>query len=464
MLVIDLKNVEHPQLCIPTWRVKPFQSWSVLGRNGSGKQWLIALLCGELKHFTAERAELPNRQNVGVITFEKQQQLFEHELAIDCSDLTDAIEYGTEVRAFLPAAHINHPLIDMLHMRDKLDSGYRQLSTGESRKLLLLQAVLNGAQYLVCENPFDSLDPDSCQALSQAMQLLSNTTNIILFLNNVQDIPSWCECAAIVEAGHLNPLGPCSEPGVQQALNNFFDDSIPKAVDWPTPPLALQEFNFKHLVEIQNLSIQYASNHLFDGFNLQIKPLQHTLITGSNGSGKSTLMQLITGDNPFCYTNHVVVFNYRRGSGESIWDIKRHLGIVSTELHRNYRVNCDVLTVLCSGFFDTIGVYKQPDRVQINHALHWLRMVGMEGLAKQPFHKCSYGEQRLALIARALVKSPLLLILDEPTQGLDSYNRRIILQFIEKIAAFKHSTVVLVSHRVDEQLSLFKQHIDLDNK
>jgi molybdate transport system ATP-binding protein len=462
--VIDIEKLSHLHLKIPSWHVKQGDSWVVMGRNGSGKQWLTALLAGELNGLSAQTLHLPPPSQISIVSFERQQQLFEHELAIDESDLTDQIEYGTPVRDFFPTELLEHELIDQLGLRHKLETGYRQLSTGESRKVLITQAVLQGASLLLCESPFDSLDVASCHALSSSLEHIAKHINVVLSLNNVQDIPHWCQYVAVIEACEMSVLGPPHSKKVNETLQAIFGTHHQATTEWPTPPFGLAQYQLDNLVELNRLRIRFGENTVFDDVSVNIKPLQHTLVTGSNGSGKSTLMQLITGDCPLCYCNDVVVFGHRRGSGESIWDIKRHIGIVSAELHRNYRVRCDVLSVVLSGFFDSIGVYQQPDKMQINHALHWLRMVGIESLAKQAFHKCSYGEQRLALIARALVKSPLLLILDEPTQGLDSLNRFRVLQFIERIASFKHSTVVLVSHRLDEQLDLFQQHIDLDNK
>jgi len=460
--LINVQGFEHPHLHIKRWEVTAKQSWTVLGRNGSGKQWLSALLMSEIKPIQVETLQLPSANKVGFISFEMQQRVFEHELKIDQSDLTDEVDIGTRVREFFPKDQLDHPIIDQLNMRSKLDSGYRQLSTGESRKVLIIQAVLQGVEVLLCENPFDSLDVQACAALSDTLGHIADDITVILSLNNVQDIPAWCQQLAVVEAEELSVLGGWQDATVQEAASMMFDPAKLLQETWPDAPFPLAEYAKEQLVNIKNCTVNYGERRVFDGFNFSIAPLQHTLVTGSNGSGKSTLMQLITGDCPQCYSNDVSVFGFRRGSGESIWDVKKNIGIVSAELHRNYRVRCDVLSVVCSGFFDSIGVYDQPDKVQINYARHWLKMVGMESKAKTPFQKCSYGEQRLVLIARALVKSPLLLILDEPTQGLDSLNRYRVLQFIERIVSFKHSTIVLVSHRQDEHLSLFSQHLDLD--
>ena len=185
------------------------------------------------------------------------------------------------------------------------------------------------------------------------------------------------------------------------------------------------------------------------------------MVTGENGAGKSTLLGLITGDCLQCFSNDVTVFGHRRGTGESVWDIKRHLGLVGSDLHRRYSVRCDVLSAVCSGFFDSIGLYDTPSEFQVRIAREWLAAIEMSDKASVGFQSLSYGEQRLVLIARAMVKSPLLLVLDEPTQGLDEINRERILGFMSAIEARQHSTLLFVSHRQDEFLSLFKQHVHL---
>ena len=185
------------------------------------------------------------------------------------------------------------------------------------------------------------------------------------------------------------------------------------------------------------------------------------MVTGKNGAGKSTLLQMVTGDCPQCFSNDVTVFGFQRGNGETIWDIKKHIGIVSSDLHRSYRVRSDALTVIASGFFDSIGLYKQISQYQLNIALQWLRILGLEAHQETLFQDLSYGEQRLLLIARALVKSPLLLVMDEPTQGLDDINRIRVLALLEKIATTNASTILYVSHREDEQLPLFSQCVKM---
>jgi molybdate transport system ATP-binding protein len=229
----------------------------------------------------------------------------------------------------------------------------------------------------------------------------------------------------------------------------------------PDDAIALAHYDAPFIARLTECTVRYGGRPVIHDLSFSIAPLQHTLVTGENGAGKSTLLGLITGDCPQCFSNDVTVFGHRRGTGESVWDIKRHLGLVSNDLHRRYTVRCDVLAAVCSGFHDSIGLYDPLSDFQTRLGREWLAAVGMEAKASLPFHSLSYGEQRLVLIARAMVKSPLLLVLDEPTQGLDEVNRDRILSFLTTIETRRHSTLLFVSHRQDEHLPLFRQHLHL---
>ncbi len=460
--MISIKNLTHEHLTISHWQVLANEHWCILGKNGSGKQIIDQLLLGELSNINAEEIALPKPEKVKLISFEAQQAIYENELKNDRSDLINEADIGTPVKDFLPKGMLNHPLVAKLHLEHKLETGYRQLSTGESRKLLILQAILFGCELMICDNPFDSLDIESCQALSQTLQTISQQgINVILLLSNRQDIPAWCDNVAFIERNKLTALGDISAPDTQKAIDELLAPALFDHSKWPDLLKAEQPTKPKSLVNMNQCTVTYNNTKVLNNFSMTIKPLQHTLITGANGSGKSTLMHLITGDCTQCYSNDISLFDIQRGSGETIWELKKHMGIVSSEMHRNYRVRCNALTVIVSGFHDSIGVYTELGEQEVIIAKQWLAMIGMSDEANTAFHQLSYGEQRLILIARALVKSPWLLLLDEPTQGLDELNRYRVLNFLDKIAASKQSTMVLVSHRTDEHLALFEQHISM---
>lgn len=459
--MINITNFEHPKLVVKSWQVLKNESWCILGRNGSGKQYLDQLLTGELLPESVGTFSIPNLNKVGMVSFESQQEIYEHELKIDATNDTNANDIGTPAKDFLPQDKLNDPLINEFGLSHRLESGYKQLSTGEGRKLLILQAIFSGVELLVCDNPFDSLDEASCIALSHALERLSKTgINVLLMLSNRQDIPTWCSNIAFIERGQLNVIGKLESDETKRQLDALLTPA-PDDVSWPTNIQQLCDYQYPYLVKLNKGKVHYNGVNVFENLDVAIKPLQHTLITGANGSGKSTLMQLITGDCTQCYSNDIHVLGFKRGSGESIWDLKKHMGIVSAELHRQYRVNGDLLTVVLSGFYDSIGLYQQPEHYHIEIAQQWLAKIGLLAQQHSSFRSLSYGEQRLALIARALIKSPYLLILDEPTQGLDELNRHRLLNFLEHLAEQKHSTMLLVSHRKDEFLPIFEQHIKL---
>lgn len=459
--MINIVNFEHDKLAIKQWQLLENENWCVLGRNGSGKQYFNQLLIGELLPTSCEQLALPPNDKVVIISFEAQQDIYEAVLEKVSPDYADINQAMIKAKNFLPENKWHDPLVTEFGLSQRLDTSYLQLSTGESRKLLILQAIFQGVDLLVCDNPFDSLDIASCTALSSAFARLSQAgITIVLLLSNRQDIPPWFDNIAFIERGQFSVLGNLTDDSTKHQLDALLTpaaDDIP----WPDTVQQLADYHHTFLVELIQCTVRYGGVSVFEDINVTIKPLQHTLITGANGSGKSTLMQLITGDCPQCYSNNIHVLGYKRGSGESIWELKAQMGIVSAELHRQYRVSVDLLTVILSGFYDSIGLYQAATQKQLTIAAQWLDKIGLFAQRHQLFQQLSYGEQRLVLIARALVKSPYLLILDEPTQGLDELNRHRVLNFLEHLATQKHSTMLLVSHRQDELLSIFEQHIKL---
>ena len=447
---------------IENWPVSHSSTWCVLGTNDSGKQELAQMLSQEITPISVDTILLPAANDIAIISFEAQQKVYEHELIIDNSDFRDQQDLGTLVKEFLPQDKLHDPLIKLVGLAHLLTSGYRQLSTGESRKLLILSALLHEKKMIICEDPFDSLDQESSQTLSTLFKRIIKKSNItlILLLGNRIDIPDWCEQLAVIKQGDFNVIGTQHCVETQAKLDDFFkDDDEP--ITLPEQFYTTKLNAYDYLVKLVNGTVRYQSKTVFQGLNFSVKPQQHTLITGRNGSGKSTLLHLITGECTQCYSNDLILFGHQRGSGESIWQLKKEMGIVTPELHRQYRVNSSLLTVVLSGFFDSIGLYQQPEKHHITYAQQWLKKVGLHQKEKILFNDLSFGEQRLALIVRALIKAPLLLILDEITQGLDAFNRHRILKIIKMIMKESHSTILFVTHRQDELLDSFKQHIKL---
>jgi molybdate transport system ATP-binding protein len=456
---MQLRNIRTPHLHIDDWRVQAGECWAVLGRNGSGKRHLADVITGKAEpqsgNITSEH------RAVALLSFEQQQSFYEKELHDDDTDFMDMLDPGTTVRELLNIGAEVPDDLKFLGLDHVLDRGYRLLSSGESRKALLAQALLQKPDLLILDEPFDSLDLRSKAALSDYFQavLRKNETALLFLLNTVEDIHPWHTHVAFMEQGNLLAQGTRSEvlgnPDLL-ALLHFDAAKLP-----PWPETLKQEPAAEPLVLLRKGHVSYGYTGIFRDLDLEIRSGDHTLITGANGSGKSTLLSLICGDHPQCYGNDLTVFGRKRGSGETIWELKRRLGLVSPALHRDHRVPGSALEIVASGFFDSIGLYTNPNEEQIRHARRWLELVGLTENSSTAFKLLSYGEQRLVLIARALVKQPALLILDEPTQGLDDINRHRALHFLNHLSSQTHTTIIMASHRLDEHLPLFKRHVKL---
>jgi molybdate transport system ATP-binding protein len=204
------------------------------------------------------------------------------------------------------------------------------------------------------------------------------------------------------------------------------------------------------LIDLQNVTVRYGNNTVIENLNWSVRTGESWAVVGPNGSGKTTLLSLIAGDHPQAYGNHVVVFGLKRGTGESIWDIKRHIGMISPELHLHFDETLTCQDAVVSGFFDTNGLFEEPSDRQVRDARRILTEFGFREWAHCPLADLSLGEQRMVLLARALVKKPQLLILDEPCQGLDAEHTRKFLAGVTHLVRSKAATVLFVTHRPEE--------------
>jgi len=199
-----------------------------------------------------------------------------------------------------------------------------------------------------------------------------------------------------------------------------------------------------------NLDIAYGERIIQKDINWIVNKDERWALLGPNGSGKSTLLSYIFADNPLAYAKNIRLFGRKRGTGESIWEIKRRIGFTSSEMHLYYRKNVDCMTVVASGFFDSIGLFRKCNARQTLLAEELLEILHIPRLKNRSFLKISSGEQRLVLFARAIIKNPELLILDEPFHGLDADNKRRCTSIVESFAHQDGKSLIYVTHRKEE--------------
>lgn len=447
------------------WKINPDQHWMITGTNGSGKSALAAVFAGAGDIVSGELSGVPT--NVGVVSFEAQAELISAELKKDDADILDVIAEGTPVSEILADVCTDKAMADELvkqfGLEYLLERAFRKLSTGESRKVMLIRALACEPDLLILDEPFDGLDVNTLAMLQQHLAGLVDQVPMVLVLNRFDEMPDFITHIAYVDKGELQLQ---VERKNEQAYHELYQllhlKTTGLEVPGADPAQQLPSLDPEQpLVRLTDITIKYGGSVIIDGLNWTIAPHQHWQLSGPNGSGKTNLLSLITGDHPQCYTNDILVFGFQRGSGESIWQIKQYIGYVSTALQWEYRVGTSLRNVIISGFYDSIGLYSKPTDVQKQIADQWLVLLGMSERADQPFNKLSYGEQRLLLIARAMVKHPPLLILDEPALGLDDMNRQLVLALIEKICAGSETTVIYVNHHAEDKIAGIEEYLVL---
>lgn len=447
------------------WTIEPNQHWVITGTNGAGKSALAAVLAGVGDIENGSISGLP--KNVGLVSFEAQAELIAKELKKDDADIMDVISLGTPVDQMIfdncQDPELAHALVEKFGLSKLLDRAFRKLSTGETRKVMLIRALSSKPDLLILDEPFDGLDVDTLAMLQAHLASIVETTPMIMVLNRFDEMPDFITHIAYVDNGRLALTVDKSD---ENAFNELYqllhlkttDLSIPEA----DPANKLPQLDpSQPLVKLNQATIQYGDTVIVDKLDWTIEQGQHWQLSGPNGSGKTCVLSLITGDHPQCYTNDIFVFGFQRGNGESIWQIKQFIGYVSTALQWEYRVSTSCKNVIISGFYDSIGMYTKSTDNQKQIADQWLELLGMKDRANQPFNKLSYGDQRLLLIARAMVKHPPLLILDEPCLGLDDMNRQLVLALIEKICEGKETTVLYVNHHAEDQIKGIDNYLGL---
>ncbi|MFC0179078.1 molybdate ABC transporter ATP-binding protein ModF [Thorsellia kenyensis] len=441
----------------------------IVGQNGSGKSAIGAALAGYLDILSGDVNN--SFESIELVSFEYLQRILNKEWARDNTDNLLEDEIGKTAQEFIledQKQKINDKkfkdLICLFNIEYLLKRPFKLLSTGEMRKVFLCQKLLKSPDLLILDEPFDGLDAESTQYLKNALTQLHNKgTTIVLILNRFNDIPSCALKLGIVSQLELIEIGPKAALMGKIEIEQLASLENLSANKLPPPPISAIRYDHEHpKVILKNGHISYGDSIIFDNFNWQVSNGQHWQITGENGSGKSTLLSLITGDHPQGYANDLTLFGIKRGSGETIWDIKKHIGYVSSSFHQSYRVKTTVENVVISGYFDSIGLYETPSEEIKSLTNQWFEFLNWpESIKKAPFHSLSWGQQRLILIVRAFVKHPALLILDEPFQGLDALNREWVKIWISKLIELSSTQLLFVSHHIEDAPSIITHRLRL---
>lgn len=454
------------------WQLEEGQQWAIVGANGAGKTALaqlishhLAIASGALRYADSFN---PAR-DIAWVSFEFQQALCERDQHLDMSELSDtAFDVGTTAREAIlqgrkPCNRFAQ-LCQRCGLESRLDSGIRYLSSGEMRKVLIVRALLQAPKLLILDDPLEGLDRhirrDICALLEDALgggqqallltrrksDLLEATSHILL-LDKLAVVTAGPKASVQASPHWLNlfPPLPVLPPGLPQP-------------DSGRPPF--QPPADTPLIDARQLRVSYQGVLVLDNIDLRILTGQHTAISGPNGCGKSTLLNLLCGENHKAYGQKLALFGRRRGSGETLWEVKSRFGIVSNQVQARYIRGWTALEVVISGFYDSIGLYDAYGASEQSAAQEWLDVLLIGQLGEQLFHKLSFGQQRAVLLARAMVSYPPMLVLDEPCTGLDDYHRDWILNMVDHIVANSDSHILFVSHLRDELPSCINHELE----
>lgn len=480
--IVHIKNAvtRLPELRFASplnWEIEEGQQWAVLGPNGAGKTLIADVLQQKFALKEGEvcfEAEGKINEVVKSIAFKDIYSL------TDCknsyyqqrwhSTETEDIPTIQELLQEHSGTEELEKILAVFKIKELLPKKLIYLSSGELRKFLIVRTLLSRPRILILDNPFIGLDAPSRLLLVEMLQQMTRLkgVQVILLLSNPEDIPAMIT--------HVLPVyrRTCFPP---QSREEFLKDTTliellfpseqkeATAPFFPVLPVDDKKLPSTHQVTLrmEQVCIRYGSRTILKEVDWEVKNGEKWALFGPNGAGKSTLLSLVYADNPQSYANTIYLFDRKRGSGESIWDIKKRIGYVSPEIHLYYQENVPALHIVGSGFFDSIGLYRKCNPAQEAVAVEWMKVFAIDHLRDRLFLTLSSGEQRLALLARAFVKDPDLMILDEPLHGLDVHNKKKVARIIEQFCARPGKTLIYVTHyphelpaSVDKRFELVK--------
>lgn len=343
-----------------------------------------------------------------------------------------------------------HEMSRLLNLHGILDKKVNFLSSGELRKLLIITTLFDRPDVLVIDNPYIGLDAASRDLFNEMLRTVAESgVSLVMLLCNPNEIPPFTDTMIPMMNREIGEPIPCN--GDYEHLRNKAQSLMDFAVDLSRiPRRSTPRFDHDTTLKLNNCNVRYGTREIIHDESWVIKDGECWALAGPNGCGKSVLLSLVYADNPQAYSNDITIFDKRRGSGESIWDIKSRIGYVSPEMHLYFKHYGTAEDVIAQGVKSAVGNFGTVSGAAHEEALQWMRLLHIEHLAQQRYSTLSTGEQRLVLIARTLIKHPDLLIFDEPLHGLDAARKKSVKAIIDSIAHRDRPTIIYVTHYLPE--------------
>lgn len=458
-----------------SWQINTGEHWAITGNSGSGKTSLLHTILGKnnvingsIRHYFYDRYRQTHeitdpyfnyRRLIAMVGHHHDFRNLSHTTDFYYQQRFNSMDSGDAptVNEYLQGRAAD-PELAPLQVAGLANKELIKLSNGETRRVRIAEALLRKPALLLLDNPFIGLDVQARKAFHGIVDHVAQSGTTVVLVTSPAEIPPVITHVLHLEEGRI--AGAYTR---EAFLEQYREEEQPAAGLQIDPALLAgliadaPAASYEHMVRMENIFVKYGENVILDGINWTIRPHEQWALLGPNGSGKSTLLSLINADNPQAYANKIELFDRRRGSGESIWDIKKKIGFVSPELHQYFKSDATCLQVAGSGFFDTIGYLRTCTPEQLQKAEGWLKVLETDRFAHEKFQQVPESVQRLVLLARALVKNPPLLIFDEPCQGLDAHQKNHFKSVVEELCRHLPVTLIYVTH-YEEELPSGVQH------
>lgn len=409
--------------------------WAFVGESESGHSAIVNSIRGNNIENVSLKHHFRNLSNT---------QDFYYQQRFNSSDSEDSLTVKDFLQSENPGYWTPERVISSLNLSSLMDKQLIKLSNGETRRVLIASALIKNPQVITFDHPQTGLDVTTRKEFNNLLKQINSSGIMVIMATSPFEVPDAVSHVAVIHDGHI--ISTTERNSFDPLFFNFVHEiyidrqALLDLISTHEQPV------FRSVVKMTNATVEYDGKKILNNINWHIRQGERWALTGPNGAGKSTLLSLINADNPQAYANNIVLFDRKRGSGESIWDIKKRTGFVSPELFQYFPTDSSCLHVIESGFYDTIGLFRQTDPVKEHICLEWMKLMQIQSYAHKLFSQVPASAQRLCLLARAIVKNPTLLILDEPTQGLDTSQQRFFTKLIDEICSISQVTLIYVSH------------------